>query len=405
MTKLSIIIPCYNCAGTLEDAVDSIYRQECPVPFDVTMVDDGSSDDTYAVMQKLAAQYPNIRLARHETNRGGGAARNTAVSLSDGEIIFCLDSDDMLGPDFLKNIVHFWLEKRCDGVGIGKSIRFRGRNIRDVAYIVDFDRPGEAVRFESLLDDSMCSLYSTFLITRAAFARSGGYPTRHGFDTQGLAFRFLCNGLVAYTCPNAVYHHRVEYHESYYLREANAGRINANWLQIFDEYLYIFREEIKAEILSADLYPVPGKPYPPEMYFIAHKRYNIFAEDYRALIALGRDGVAAWFTDSADKYWQYWLGSYHLDKRDAKSAIVHFTRALELGFSYRSIHIKMLEASLSLSGVSASAPDTLTELGFYLSPYPTQLMPFWYRIKYRVNRNRYLAPLVRFARRFIKKKN
>ena len=244
MTKLSIIIPCYNCAGTLADAVDSIYSQDASIPFDVTMVDDGSNDGTYTVMQAMAARYPNIQLVRHETNRGGGAARNTAAENCDGEIIFCLDSDDMLGPGFLENITRCWLEKRCDGVGISKSIKFRKNNLLDVDYTTDFDSPGEVVRFESLLDGSMCSLYSTFLLTRAAFQRIGGYPTQHGFDTQGLAFRFLCNGLTAYTCPDTTYYHRVNYHQSYYLREAGAGRINANWFQIFDEFLYLFRDEI-----------------------------------------------------------------------------------------------------------------------------------------------------------------
>src|SRR5512146_1648427 len=108
MTKLSIIIPCYNCERTLEAAVDSIYRQESAIPFDVTMVDDGSDDRTYERMKMLAAQHRRIRLVRHAANVGGGAARNTAVAHSDGDLIFCLDADDMLGPDFLKNLTRFW---------------------------------------------------------------------------------------------------------------------------------------------------------------------------------------------------------------------------------------------------------------------------------------------------------
>ena len=58
MTKLSVIIPCYNCEDTLEAAVASVFQQAPEFAFDVTMVDDGSTDSTYAVMQRLAEQLP-----------------------------------------------------------------------------------------------------------------------------------------------------------------------------------------------------------------------------------------------------------------------------------------------------------------------------------------------------------
>jgi glycosyltransferase involved in cell wall biosynthesis len=50
MPKLSVVIPCYNCERTLDEAVASVFQQEPGIPFDVTMIDDGSTDGTYAVM-------------------------------------------------------------------------------------------------------------------------------------------------------------------------------------------------------------------------------------------------------------------------------------------------------------------------------------------------------------------
>jgi glycosyltransferase involved in cell wall biosynthesis len=94
MTKLSMVVPCYNCEATLEDAVASIFRQDPIFPIDITMVDDGSADSTYEVMQRLARQDRRIKVLRHKSNCGGGAARNTAVEHTDGDLIFCLDSDD-----------------------------------------------------------------------------------------------------------------------------------------------------------------------------------------------------------------------------------------------------------------------------------------------------------------------
>ena len=265
MTKLSVIVPCYNCAATLFDAVVSIYSQDVGIPFDVTMVDDGSTDTTYDVMKQLAAQHSNIRLVRHTSNQGGGAARNTAVEESDGDLIFCLDADDMLGPDLLNKLTRFWLMKRCDAVGVSRSVKFRNSNVEDVAYVTEFAGPGERIRFESLLDGTACSLTSTFLMTCKAFALVGGYPMSHGFDTQGMAFRFLGNGLEAYTCPDTVYYHRVEFNDSYYLREQKAGRINWNWLQVLDEFIYLFNPATQRQILESRLFSPPGEPAAPDL--------------------------------------------------------------------------------------------------------------------------------------------
>jgi hypothetical protein len=113
---------------------------------------------------------------------------------------------------------------------------------------------GDRIPFESLLekDGVTCSLYSTFLITRKAFDLIGGYPTEHGFDTQGMAWRFLAAGLTAYTCPETTYLHRIGFHPSYYVRESNAGRQNYNWQDIFFEHFGLFDDATQEFIRTYD---------------------------------------------------------------------------------------------------------------------------------------------------------
>lgn len=364
MTKLSIIIPCYNCERTLAEAVDSVFAQTSETPFDVTMVDDGSTDGTYNLMQALAARYPGTTLVRHASNRGGGAARNTAVANCSGEIIFCLDSDDMLGPGFVQNITQFWLAHPCDGVSIGKSIKFKGVNKDDVEHIHDFGVSPAPIPFESILDGSLCPLMSTFLITREAFDRIGGYPTTHGFDTQGMAFRFLANGLQAYVCPDAIYYHRLQFHRSYYTREDQAGRFHWNWLQILTEFLYLFRNEIKAQILDYNVFPTNWPPTLEHELQREQQQRSIYAGDYRELIQAGRDAIADRLKASSDRYDQYWLGEYSLSKGAHGEALQHFTRALESGFKHWTIYGKIVEAALRVSG--NDMPITLTMRGLRL---------------------------------------
>jgi glycosyltransferase involved in cell wall biosynthesis len=399
-TKLSIIIPCYNCEETLGEAVESAYQQEPEIPFDITMVDDASTDGTYDRMRALAARYPGIRILRHPRNWGGGATRNTAVAHSDGNLIFCLDSDDILGPHLLKNLTRFWLKKKCDGVGISQSIKFRGRDKADIAYITDFADPGRQVRFESLLDGTACSLTSTFLITRSAFNRAGGYPTTHAFDTQGFAFRFLGNGLTAYTCPETRYYHRVEFKDSYYVREQKADRLNWNWFNVLDEFLYLFNPVTRSRLLEADLFESPGRPTPPEFLGLLKGRTHIYARNYRHLIRIGRNGAARLFRHADDAGLQYWLGGYHAVNGDYRSAVSHYRRALELGFKYRIIYYRMLSAALRLSGNELPIESALTELALYSRPFPTSRLPLRQRVFRKLTAIHVLRGPILWVKRF-----
>jgi glycosyltransferase involved in cell wall biosynthesis len=90
---VSVVIPCYNQARFLCEAIESARAQTYPA-VEIVVVDDGSSDDTSAV----AAQYPSVRCIRQE-NRGLAAARNAGCAGSRGALTVFLDADDRLLPE------------------------------------------------------------------------------------------------------------------------------------------------------------------------------------------------------------------------------------------------------------------------------------------------------------------
>ncbi len=251
MPKLSIIIPCFNCAETLEAAVLSCFDQGFTADeFEIVLVDDCSTDQTPVVIRTLEARYRNLRSLRHEQNRGGGATRNTAAAAALAPVLFCLDSDDLLPPGTLRRLYDFLSAKAADGVGVAISHKFIGSDPTNIAYTTNFTVTDGPIPLEQLLqrDGEWCSLYSVFMCTKAAFQKAGGYPTHHGFDTQGFAWRFLAAGLTAYTCPNTTYLHRIHHNHSYYLREYDAGRNNSNTQRILFEHLHLFTPEIQGLI-------------------------------------------------------------------------------------------------------------------------------------------------------------
>lgn len=93
---VTTIIPVYNRPGMLREAVGSVLAQTYR-PIEILIVDDGSTDDTPAVADALAAAHPEIRVI-HQSNRGVGLARETGRLAARGEFIQHLDSDDLLYP-------------------------------------------------------------------------------------------------------------------------------------------------------------------------------------------------------------------------------------------------------------------------------------------------------------------
>ncbi len=92
---MSVVIPCYNHAQFLADAIESV-RGQTHDRVETIVVDDGSTDETAVV----AARYPDVRYVRQE-NQGLAGARNTGLRHARGDYLVFLDADDRLLPDAL----------------------------------------------------------------------------------------------------------------------------------------------------------------------------------------------------------------------------------------------------------------------------------------------------------------
>lgn len=93
---VSVIIPTYNRAWALKEAIDSVLAQDY-TNFELIVVDDGSTDDT----PSLLAAYGDRITAIRQSNQGVSAARNRGMDVSSGELIAFLDSDDRWLPQKL----------------------------------------------------------------------------------------------------------------------------------------------------------------------------------------------------------------------------------------------------------------------------------------------------------------
>jgi glycosyltransferase involved in cell wall biosynthesis len=97
---VSVVTPVFDGARFVRRALDSVLAQTCQ-NWELIAVDDGSSDESPAILAEVAAGDPRVRVLRHPANRGVSAARNTALAAARGELIAYLDQDDEFYPDHL----------------------------------------------------------------------------------------------------------------------------------------------------------------------------------------------------------------------------------------------------------------------------------------------------------------
>jgi len=116
--KLSILMPVYNERTVVEPCVSQVLTAPLPenLERELVIVDDCSTDGTFAILERLAAAFPQIRLYRHEQNRGKGAAVRTAIEKASGDFSLVQDADLEYDPSEYPRLLRPLLDGHADAV-------------------------------------------------------------------------------------------------------------------------------------------------------------------------------------------------------------------------------------------------------------------------------------------------
>jgi hypothetical protein len=240
----SVILPTFNRARFLPDAIDSVFIQGVP-DVQLIVVDDGSTDDTQSVVEAYGG---NIQYIRQE-NQGAAAARNTGLSLATGRFISFLDSDDVWMPGKMKAELSIFDNDPWAEAIISDSERWMENEMvcrswfADQGLAVPENKPARLAPMPALWTRRKTFATCCLTIIRATLERLGQPP----FDTSlrthqdwDFAIRVIhsCNVIV--------------------LPDSTAK------VRRFDDGTRIGR-------------PLPGTPYPPHVKcMMAYRRYRIF---------------------------------------------------------------------------------------------------------------------------------
>ena len=224
---ISVVIPYFNGSSFIRETILSVFGS-LSFNDEIIVVDDGSTETEYEYLAAFLNELnsPKIFLIKHDSNRGGGAARNTGIRSSNNDWIFNLDADNVLPPDLIHKLLNFAISERVD-VACPAIIHFFKKDISEITHDWIFTSR-QIELLDHLSSPYVPSASGNYLFSKKAYERAGGFPEFGFLDTWGFGLRMVARGSRMKSCPSTFYFHRFG-HESYYIRGSKNLRDTTLW--------------------------------------------------------------------------------------------------------------------------------------------------------------------------------
>lgn len=193
---LSVIMPCYNQAQYIEEAIESVINQSYR-NWELIIIDDGSTDNSFEIAEKYASGDQRIKCLS-QPNGGPSKARNNGVKKSVGKYLMFFDSDDKLAPQYFDKGIDYMSSHPNCAVFYSRLKRFGKKNDE------------LTIRFTSY-QDHLCSssLFPTCIIHRTDFERIGGFDEQmKGYEDWEMFIRLLYHNDNVYQYPEIMFFYR-----------------------------------------------------------------------------------------------------------------------------------------------------------------------------------------------------
>ena len=217
---ISFIIPAFNAAMTITESVDSIFDGNFAPGDEVIIVNDCSTDATSDVLNNLKEQYEGkLTILHNEINKGCPASRNVGIRTAKNELIFNLDSDNILTQGSVQKLKTALVENKADLVTFSDYRYF----VDDVSRITHYwyCNPGWFTTADLFAGHVNPGPGGNFLYTKASWQRVGEY-WEYGkglHEAWGFTLKQLMSGSKLFVVPETHYYHR-HGHESLFVSES-----------------------------------------------------------------------------------------------------------------------------------------------------------------------------------------
>ncbi len=163
---VSVVIPCYEQAQFLGEAIESVLGQTYP-HLEIVVVDDGSTDNA----SRIASRYPGVRCVRRE-NGGVAEARNLGIRSTNGDFLIFLDADDRLLPEAVEAGVRALAERADCAAAVGTHVR----TAHDGTRLNTHDQPAvDRDQYAQLMRDNWAGFPARAIYRRSLFEHVRGF--------------------------------------------------------------------------------------------------------------------------------------------------------------------------------------------------------------------------------------
>ncbi|MFT4222185.1 glycosyltransferase family 2 protein [Dysgonomonas sp.] len=247
---ISVIMPCYNQAQYMPDALQSLIDQDYP-HWECIMVNDGSPDNTEEIAQQWVAKDNRFRYFKKE-NSGVCDTRNYAAKEAIGEYIIPLDGDDKLGSHYFSEAIETFNKDPEIKLIYSDTVLFGDKNERIV-------NPPYA--FEKMLTGNL--IHNSAIFRKSDFIESGGYNPNmiYGIEDWEFYLSLLKPGYKVVKLNSFHYYYRIKAESRSVGVNAHKERNDAMLLQMFKNHVPLFleyfnpvRDRINAETYKKELY-------------------------------------------------------------------------------------------------------------------------------------------------------
>ena len=203
--KVSVIIPIFNVEQYVMQCLESVAGQTLN-DIEIICVDDKGSDDSMALVEQFASQEPRMRIVRHETNKGLGAARNTGLACACGDYVSFIDSDDWVAPPFLERMYSAAVQSGASSVTCGLR-EFYDDN-RPTRNAKKTKKEGKTLALSRTVNNISPSACTKIFKRSVVQDNELSFPEGIYFEDAEFSFKFYCLFPEQYIIPDELYMYR-----------------------------------------------------------------------------------------------------------------------------------------------------------------------------------------------------
>lgn len=199
--NVDIIVPCWNEEKTVEGTISSLLALDYPKDkLKFYLVDDGSTDKTWEVMQRYA-EHPQIE-AVHKENGGKHTAVNEGIARSKGEFIACLDADSFVDPEALKRMMTYFANPKIMAVSPTVLVH-KPKGVIQLAQKADYTMAAYIKKMFASVNGLHVASGSFTVFRREVFQKIGNYRNAHNTEDFEITLRMYANNMRIDQCNDA----------------------------------------------------------------------------------------------------------------------------------------------------------------------------------------------------------